>query len=102
MSEDEFWRSTAAKVFKLADKRDYYDERRDYFISCVAALLYNDDLAPGLSKLTPRKVLDAQYREKKSVMITHNPDLGAITDGNLKAMFEKRIERAKKRGKQRS
>lgn len=102
MSEDEFWGSTAAKVFALSEKRDFYDERRDFYPAFLSALLFNVNKGRGDKAMKAEDLIRAHYPERKSVMITHNPDLGAITDANLTAMFEFKGKRRKKKNGKRT
>lgn len=105
LSSEEFWKSTLAKVTALYRVRiDQWDRRRDFFPAQLASYQLNKSRQNATDKaFTADDLLLQQYPpQKKSVIITHDPDRGA--GGNwkelksrLKGVTENKARKLKKR-----
>jgi len=107
MTEDEFWRSTLAKVVALYDvKRLDWDKTRDYFLAQIASFQANRYLRSKESDRVwnPNDFLSMVYPDgkKESVIITSRSGSekgasgGRELKASMKAMTEKRARQKRK------
>jgi len=72
MTEEEFYRSTPAKVFALIDRRDELDKRHDFFTAHLVALKFNAHLKKE-EMITADDVLAWAYPKDNNVVTTLKP-----------------------------
>ncbi len=105
LTSDEFWKSTLAHVTALYNVRVLtWDRTRDFFVAQLGSYQLNKSRTATTDKAwNAEDLLGQKYPpQKKSVIITHDPDRGA--GGNwkelkaaLKGTTERKARKIKKR-----